>query len=268
MNLITTFFTNLFNRKYNLNYSKLTPGLATPGGNFSAPYFLAAAAGGAPRRPNWSQNAGRPSPNVRNQNERTERTAAPAEKPHIQHPAKEPTNYAPQHTTDYTTNHTTERTTKRSGTKFGKRSKSQTAAPQIKNRRAKRPPVITATVTGLLLSAIVLLAITGLYGAWCYTKGTHGDASVTASTAMYSLAVFIGCFWAAAVVRRQTKLPCIIIGAAYVICSVVVSAQIFTPADFKILMIIQKTLITAVAGAAGYALSLIPYLIGRATKRK
>lgn len=240
----------IFNHKYNPNYSKLTPLLASPnsgffGGNSSAPNLLAItplerarkslAQNQAAQPPAKSQPPHQPEQTVSEPVRETNRKERPATK--VTHPAKP--------------------TARRNG-----------PAPKIKSRRVKRPPVITATVTGLLLSAVVLLAVTGLYGAYCYAQGTHGDASVKASTAIYALAVFAGCFWSAAVVRRQSKLPPIIIGAVYVIVSLVISAQIFTLADFKLLMICQKILITAVAGAAGYVLSLIPYLLGRATKRR
>lgn len=251
---------NPFNHKYKLNYNKLSPLLASTGGKFSAQNEPVSA---PPRRPVIPQyKPGQPlrperperpdkKPERPRQTEQPEAKPAPKpERPHIsEQPQQEPSR-KPEHS------------------RHAARRPATGTSPRIKSRRAKRPPVIIATITGLLLSAIVLLAITGLYGAYCYSQGRHGDASVTASTAMYATAVFVGCFWSAAVVRRQSKLPPIIIGAVFIILSLVISARLFSPADFKLLMIVQKILFTAVAGFAGWALSLIPYLIGRARKRK
>lgn len=140
-------------------------------------------------------------------------------------------------------------------------------APPPKRRR-KRPPVILAAITGLLLSAIVLLAATGLYGAYCYSQNLPGDTNARASTAMYCLAVFVGCFWASAMVKRQSLKPILFIGGVYMLLSLAISWHMFTLADFKITMILLKILLTAAAAALGYLLSLIPYLINKALKHK
>ena len=136
-----------------------------------------------------------------------------------------------------------------------------------KPARPKRPPAILATLSGLLLSGIILLAATGLYGAYCFSRGLPGDVNVYASTIMYCLAVFAGCFWAGAMVKRKTLVPAGIICATYLVISVVVSLQLFSLAEFKFTMLLFKVLITAVAGLAGFVLSVIPYLINQALKR-
>lgn len=238
---------NNFNLKYKLNYNKLTPLMASNNTNFSANSTHSEL-----RRPSWSTPTGSNKP--------------PAEKPRPHRPAadEQPSTAAlPEKATK-------PQTAKRKVSRLKKRkTKSPNGAGlKIKSRRLKRPPIITATITGLLLSVIVLLATTGLYGAYCYAHGTHGDSSVTASIAMYMLAVFCGCFWSAAVVKRRSTLPPIIIGSVYLICSVVISAQMFTVADFKFLMIIQKLIFTGLAGFAGYVLSIVPYLLNKALRHK
>lgn len=248
----------IFANKYKLHYNKLEPCWQAPAGDFSASQLLAITPLERARKSLAQNQAAQPAPEP----EKPEKPHLPhrPEKPHHKEPEtpQEPSE-APEHTGH--TKHTHANQTERRAAK-----KRRSAQPQIKSKRVKRPPIITATVTGLLLSAIVLLAATGLYGAYCYAHGTYGDVNVTASTALYALAVFVGCFWAAAVVKRRSKLPPIIIGVVYIVISLVISARLFELADFKLLMIVQKILFTAVAGFAGYALSLIPYLINRAFK--
>lgn len=251
----------IFANKYKLHYNKLEPCWQAPAGDFSAPQLLAITPLERARKSLAQNQAAQPAPET----EKPEKPHLPhrpekAEKP--RHKEPEPPQErpeAPEHTER--TKHTHAGQTARRTAQ-----KRRSAQPQIKSKRVKRPPIITATVTGLLLSAIVLLAATGLYGAYCYAHGTYGDVNVTASTALYALAVFVGCFWASAVVKRRSKLPPIIIGAVYILISLVISARLFELADFKLLMVFQKILFTAVAGFAGYALSLIPYLINRAIK--
>lgn len=246
----------IFANKYNLHYNKLAPCWQAPASDFSAPQPLAITPLERARK-SLAQN-------------QTTQPNQP-EKPHLPHKPEAPHHKEPEppqeraERTEHTghTQHTHTRQTERKTAP-----KRRNAQPQIKSRRVKRPPIITATFTGLLLSAIVLLAATGLYGAYCYTHGTYGDVNVTASTALYALAVFVGCFWAAAVVKRRSKLPSIIIGVVYIVISLVISARLFELADFKLLMIVQKILFTTVAGFAGYTLSVIPYLINRAFKHQ
>lgn len=251
---MNTLIKNLIN-KYTPNYNRPIPLLTSSGGTFSAPdYMLSAASGDSPLERARKSLA---------KNQQT--TPPPTKKP--QRPPKpiksenreqsEPQTQKPQAARQTTIKQST--LNRKSGTN---------RQPTIKSRRVKRPPVITATVTGLLLSVVVLLAATGLYGAYCFSQGTHGDVNVTASAVMYGLAVFVGCFWSSAVVKRQSYAPPIIIGAAYLIASLVISAKLFPIADFKPLMILEKSMFTAVAGFAGYALSLIPYLINKAAKRR
>lgn len=137
-----------------------------------------------------------------------------------------------------------------------------------KSGKPKRPPVIIASITGLLASAIILLAATGLYGAYCFSRGLPGDVNVYASTAMYCLSVFCGSFWAGAVVKRQSLAPVCVIGGTYMVISIAVSLHLFGLAEFKFTMILFKIVLTAAAALLGFALSLIPYLINRAIKRK
>ncbi len=137
-----------------------------------------------------------------------------------------------------------------------------------KSDKPKRPPVIIASVTGLLVSAVILLAATGLYGAYCFSRGLPGDVNVYASTAMYCLAVFCGSFWAGAVVKRQSLVPLYVIGAVYLITSVAVSLHLFELSEFKFTMLLFKIVLTAGAALLGFVLSLIPYLINRAIKRR
>ena len=150
-------------------------------------------------------------------------------------------------------------------TKPAKQTRPSALASAHKN---KRPPVFLATFTGLLLSAVVLLAATGLYGAYCYSQGLPGDTNVRASTLMYSLAVFFGCFWASAMVKRQSLKPLFFIGSIYIILSLVISYQLLDLADFKPMMILLKVLLTAGAALLGYFLSLIPYLINKRKKNR
>ncbi len=145
----------------------------------------------------------------------------------------------------------------------------KTAVPKAKRRRTnKRPPVILACVTGVMLSAVLLLAMSGLYGSYCFAKGLPGDASVHVSTMIYCCSVLLGCFWASALVKRKTLKPVIFIGGVHWLLSIIISAQLFELAEFKISMILLKIVITAVAAGLGYLLSFIPYLINRAVKRQ
>lgn len=137
-----------------------------------------------------------------------------------------------------------------------------------KRSKPKRPPVIIAIISGLLVSAIILLAATGLYGTYCFSRGLPGDVNVYASTAMYCLAVFCGSFWAGAVVKRQSLVPVYVIGGAYLVTSIAVSLHLFGLAEFKFTMLLFKIVLTAAAALLGFALSLIPYLINRAIKRQ
>lgn len=144
----------------------------------------------------------------------------------------------------------------------------RTAPKRSKPKRPKRPPVIIAIISGLLVSAIILLAATGLYGTYCFSRGLPGDVNVYASTAMYCLAVFCGSFWAGAVVKRQSLVPVCVIGGAYLLTSIAVSMHLFGLSEFKFTMLLFKIVLTAASALLGFALSLIPYLINRAIKRQ
>lgn len=153
--------------------------------------------------------------------------------------------------------------------KFERKTEHKSAAPKAKRSRGnKRPPVILACVTGLLLSAVLLLAMCGAYGAYCFTKDLPGDASVHASTMIYCCSVLFGCFWASALVKRKTLKPVIFIGGIHWLLSLIVSSQLFELAEFKVSMIMLKLVITAVSSSLGYLLAFIPYLINRAVKKQ
>ncbi len=245
-----------FYTKYSLHYSKPIPQLASHSGNFSSPYFMLAATPGNSPLERARRNLAREQATAPQATEPApQKPQKPAEKPPKRHNEPKP---AEQHNRQQTAAKAPARTPRQTATR-------PRTAPK---RPAKRPPVILATVTGLILSAVVLLAATGLWGAYCFAQGLPGDTNVAASTLMYALAVFVGCFWASAMVKRQSKLPPIIIGVVHLLFSLVISAQLFALADFKPLMILEKLLLTAAAGLAGYALSLIPYLISRAGKNK
>lgn len=252
--LIHTFIQNLSD-KYIPNYSKQAPLLASSGGSFSASDFMLSATSGLS-----------PLERARKSLAKNQQTAPPPTQPH--RPPKQERPEKQHNNTENSEQQAVKPQTARKNSLTTKASRPAKRQPTIKSRRVKRPPVITATVTGLVLSAVVLLAATGLYGAYCFSRGTHGDVSVTASAAMYALAVFVGCLWSSAMVKRQSYAPPIIIGAAYLTVSLIISARLFGVADFKILMILEKLLLTAIAGFAGYALSLIPYLLNKATKHR
>lgn len=132
--------------------------------------------------------------------------------------------------------------------------------------KPKRPPVIVAIISGLFVSAVILLAATGLYGTYCFSRGLPGDVNVYASTAMYCLAVFCGSFWAGAVVKRQSLMPVYVIAGAYLATSIAVSLHLFELSEFKFTMLLLKIILTAGSALLGFVLSLIPYLINRAIK--
>lgn len=227
------------------------PLLSSGSGDFSMPVFLAANSALSPlerARKSMAQNAAAtPPPN------KTDK------KPHKKHDKKSDTKSENRADTQESAPNVNEAAAKRTAT-----TKRRTG----KKVRTKRPPLITATISGLLVSAIILLATTGLYGAYCFSQGEPGDTNVTASTLLYLLAVFSGSFWAAAVVKRQSTAPVVIICATYMVLSLVFSAGLFSVKSFKILMILEKILLTAASGLIGYGLSAVPYLLNRALKHK
>jgi putative membrane protein (TIGR04086 family) len=139
---------------------------------------------------------------------------------------------------------------------------------QANKPRRKRTPVFVATLTGLLWSVVILLALTGLYGFYCYSRGFHGDGNVRVSTAIYCLSVMMGSFWAGAVVKRRSWKPCVIICAVYMLLSLIVSLRLFELGEFRLKYIAMKLFMTFFASALGFVLSLIPYLIGKSLKKQ
>lgn len=134
------------------------------------------------------------------------------------------------------------------------------------NPRRKRTPVTAAIISGLICSAIVLLTEVGIWGLYCYSRGLPGDTNVTASTFMYCFAVFAGCFWAGAVVKRRSLRPVLVLCGVFMALSLLVSLRLFSLAEFKIKMILLKLLFTVIAALLGFVLSLAPYLINKAIK--
>lgn len=141
-------------------------------------------------------------------------------------------------------------------------------AANTKARKAKQPKVIAATISGLLVAAIVLLAECGLWGFYCYSHNIPGDTNVNASTFMYCLAVFAGNFWAGAMVRRRTLKPSLIICGVFLLASLVISLNLFSWREIKIKMFLLKILLTLAAATLGFILSLAPYLVNKALKRR
>ncbi len=147
---------------------------------------------------------------------------------------------------------------------FGKkRSASKTRQAAAQPGKAKQPKVVTATISGLIFAAIVLLAETGIWGFYCYSRTLPGDTNVQASTFMYCLAVFAGSFWAAAVVKRRSLKPSLFLGL-----SLLISLHLFSWQEIKLKMLLLKILLTFAAAAGGFVLSLVPYLINKSIKKK
>ncbi len=139
---------------------------------------------------------------------------------------------------------------------------------QAKKPKRRRTPVFLATLTGLLWSVVILLALTGLYGFYCYSRGFHGDGNVRVSTAIYCLSVMMGSFWAGAVVKRRSWQPCLIISVIYMLLSLIISLRLFELGDFRLKYIVMKLFMTAFASLLGFVFSLIPYLIGKSLKKQ
>ena len=235
----------IFENKYKVNYNTAACGLASgsadflPVGSHDDGRLLASSLERARR--NLARNA-----------------AAQPPAPQPEAPLPEKPEREPEREPEKKPERKTERKTER-----------KSAAPKAKRSRGnKRPPVILACVTGLLLSAVLLLAMCGAYGAYCFAKGLPGDASAHASTMIYCCSVLFGCFWASALVKRKTLKPVIFIGGMHWLLSLIVSSQLFELAEFKISMIVLKLVITAVAAGLGYLLAFIPYLINRAVKKQ
>lgn len=236
-----------FNPKYKLNYSKYIPSMASGAGQFLPGGIFRAANASSPleraRRSLAKDQA-------RQQAKQTPVKPRPPEpKPE---PPKRPEAPKPQPPKPQPPRKTTRRGSRKSP----------------KKQRAKRTPVFTATLSGLLFSALFLLAAIGLYGAYCFSQGLPGDTNVKASTAIYCLSVFVGGFWASAVVKRKSVAPLIIIGCVYMLLSLLISWRLFEPASFKFIMIFEKILLTAIALIFSYLFSLIPYLINKAFKQR
>lgn len=152
---------------------------------------------------------------------------------------------------------------------FGKKqpaNKARQAAAQP--GKAKQPKVVTATISGLIFAAIVLLAETGIWGFYCYSRTLPGDTNVQASTFMYCLAVFAGSFWAAAVVKRRSLKPSLFICGVFLGLSLLISLHLFSWQEIKLKMLLLKILLTFAAAAGGFVLSLVPYLINKSIKKK
>lgn len=230
----------IFDNKYRVNYNTAAYGLASSGADF------------LPSDNHLDDGRLQASSLERARRNLARNTAAqpPEKQPEYQPEAPLPEKPEPEHKPEY-------------------KPERKTAAPKARRRRTnKRPPVILACVTGVILSAVLLLAMSGLYGAYCFAQGLPGDASVHASTMIYCCSVLLGCFWASALVKRKTLKPVIFIGGVHWLLSIIISAQLFELAEFKISMILLKIVITAVAAGLGYLLSFIPYLINRAVKRQ
>ena len=149
---------------------------------------------------------------------------------------------------------------------FGKkRSASKTRQAAAQPGKAKQPKVVTA---GLIFAAIVLLAETGIWGFYCYSRTLPGDTNVQASTFMYCLAVFAGSFWAAAVVKRRSLKPSLFICGVFLGLSLLISLHLFSWQEIKLKMLLLKILLTFAAAAGGFVLSLVPYLINKSIKKK
>lgn len=148
------------------------------------------------------------------------------------------------------------------------RTRSGTARAGKSSGKARQPKVISATISGLIFAAIVLLAETGLWGFYCYSRTLPGDTNVQASTFMYCLAVFAGSFWAAAVVKRRSLKPSLIICGVFLGLSLLISLQLFSWQEIKLKMLLLKILLTLAAAACGFVLSLVPYLINKSIKQK
>ena len=152
---------------------------------------------------------------------------------------------------------------------FGKkRSASKTRQAAAQPGKAKQPKVVTATISGLIFAAIVLLAETGIWGFYCYSRTLPGDTNVQASTFMYCLAVFAGSFWAAAVVKRRSLKPSLFICGVFLGLSLLISLHLFSWQEIKLKMLLLKILLTFAAAAGGFVLSLVPYLINKSSKKK
>ena len=152
---------------------------------------------------------------------------------------------------------------------FGKkRSASKTRQAAAQPGKAKQPKVVTATISGLIFAAIVLLAETGIWGFYCYSRTLPGDTNVQASTFMYCLAVFAGSFWAAAVVKRRSLKPSLFICGVFLGLSLLISLHLFSGQEIKLKMLLLKILLTFAAAAGGFVLSLVPYLINKSIKKK
>lgn len=152
---------------------------------------------------------------------------------------------------------------------FGKkRSASKTRQAAAQPGKAKQPKVVIATISGLIFAAIVLLAETGIWGFYCYSRTLPGDTNVQASTFMYCLAVFAGSFWAAAVVKRRSLKPSLFICGVFLGLSLLISLHLFSWQEIKLKMLLLKILLTFAAAAGGFVLSLVPYLINKSIKKK
>lgn len=152
---------------------------------------------------------------------------------------------------------------------FGKkRSAGKTRQAAAQPGKAKQPKVVTATISGLIFAAIVLLAETGIWGFYCYSRTLPGDTNVQASTFMYCLAVFAGSFWAAAVVKRRSLKPSLFICGVFLGLSLLISLHLFSWQEIKLKMLLLKILLTFAAAAGGFVLSLVPYLINKSIKKK
>ena len=152
---------------------------------------------------------------------------------------------------------------------FGKkRSASKTRQAAAQPGKAKQPKVVTATISGLIFAAIVLLAETGIWGFYCYSRTLPGDTNVQASTFMYCLAVFAGSFWAAAVVKRRSLKPSLFICGVFLGLSLLISLHLFSWQEIKLKMLLLKILLTFAAAAGGFVLSLVPYLLNKSIKKK
>ncbi len=151
---------------------------------------------------------------------------------------------------------------------FGKKRPASKTRQAAQPGKAKQPKVVTATISGLIFAAIVLLAETGIWGFYCYSRTLPGDTNVQASTFMYCLAVFAGSFWAAAVVKRRSLKPSLFICSVFLGLSLLVSLHLFSWQEIKLKMLLLKILLTFAAAAAGFVLSLVPYLINKSIKKK
>ena len=105
-------------------------------------------------------------------------------------------------------------------------------------------------------------------GSYCYSHTLPGDTNVKASTFMYCFALFAGNFWAGAVVRRRSLKPGLIICGVFLALSLIISLNLFSWREIKIKMFLLKIVLTAAAAAAGFILSLVPYLINKAIKKE